>query len=209
MATTPNYGWVMPDPTDFVTDLPADFEIFGDAVDADLAGLLGGTTGQVLTKASATDHDFAFATLSAYSNSITQVATASFTAVSSVSITGLTGYKKYIVRIFNQNLSGGTRRISMQFNSDTGSNYYTSGQNVQTAIELGQLQNSGQYHSNTIVVDFADATTLPKIIYPVSSNSKEFTGATYIGTSAISSIQLNYSSGNFDANGFYYIYGVN
>jgi hypothetical protein len=33
MATTPNYSWVMPDPTDFVTDLPADFEIFGDAVD--------------------------------------------------------------------------------------------------------------------------------------------------------------------------------
>ena len=33
MATTPNYGWVMPSPTDFVTDLPADFEIFGDAVD--------------------------------------------------------------------------------------------------------------------------------------------------------------------------------
>jgi hypothetical protein len=34
MATTPNYSWVMPDPTDYVTDLPADFEIFGDAVDA-------------------------------------------------------------------------------------------------------------------------------------------------------------------------------
>lgn len=62
MATTPNYGWVMPDPTDFVTDLPADFEIFGDAVDADLAGLLGGTTGQVLVKNSGTDHDYDFAT---------------------------------------------------------------------------------------------------------------------------------------------------
>jgi hypothetical protein len=36
MATTPNYGWVMPDPTDFVTSLPADFEIFGDAVDLTL-----------------------------------------------------------------------------------------------------------------------------------------------------------------------------
>jgi hypothetical protein len=34
MATTPNCSWVMPDPTDLVTDLPADFEIFGDAVDA-------------------------------------------------------------------------------------------------------------------------------------------------------------------------------
>jgi len=61
MATTPNYGWVTPAPTDFVTDLPADFEVFADAVDADLAGLLGGTTGQVLTKASGADHDFAFA----------------------------------------------------------------------------------------------------------------------------------------------------
>ena len=60
MATTSNYGWVMPDPTDFVTNLPADFEVFGDAVDADLAGLLGGTTNQVLKKSSNTDHDFAF-----------------------------------------------------------------------------------------------------------------------------------------------------
>ena len=60
MATTPNYGWVTPAPTDLVTDLPADFEIFADAVDADLAGLLGGTTGQVLKKTSGTDHDFAF-----------------------------------------------------------------------------------------------------------------------------------------------------
>ena len=34
MATTPIFNWVMPSPTDFVTDLPADFEIFGDAVDA-------------------------------------------------------------------------------------------------------------------------------------------------------------------------------
>lgn len=61
MATTPNYGWVTPAPTDFVTDLPADFETFADAVDADLAGLLGGTTGQVLKKNSGTDHDFAWA----------------------------------------------------------------------------------------------------------------------------------------------------
>jgi len=62
MATTPNYGWVTPAPTDLVTDLPADFEIFADAVDADLAGLLGGTTGQVLKKTSNLDHAFAFGT---------------------------------------------------------------------------------------------------------------------------------------------------
>jgi hypothetical protein len=41
-----------------VTDLPADFEVFGQAVDTDLADLLGGTTGQVLSKTSATDLAF-------------------------------------------------------------------------------------------------------------------------------------------------------
>lgn len=60
MATTPNYGWITPAPSDLVTDLPADFEVFADAVDADLAGLLGGTTGQVLKKTSNSDHAFAF-----------------------------------------------------------------------------------------------------------------------------------------------------
>jgi len=44
MATTPNYGWVMPDPTDFVTNLPADFEVFGDAVDDTVKDLNPGTT---------------------------------------------------------------------------------------------------------------------------------------------------------------------
>ena len=60
MSVTPNFNWPLIEPTDFVTNLPADFETFADAVDADLAGLLGGTTGQVLTKDSNTDHDFSW-----------------------------------------------------------------------------------------------------------------------------------------------------
>jgi hypothetical protein len=55
---TTNFGWQMPTATDLVTDLPADFEVFGQAVDTDFVDLLGGTTGQVLAKASATDLDF-------------------------------------------------------------------------------------------------------------------------------------------------------
>jgi len=55
---TTNFGWVMPAATDLVTDLPADFEVFGQAVDTDFVYLLGGTTGQVLAKASGTDLDF-------------------------------------------------------------------------------------------------------------------------------------------------------
>jgi len=48
----------MPTSSDLVTDLPADFEVFGQAVDTSLADLKGGTTGQVLAKNSNTDMDF-------------------------------------------------------------------------------------------------------------------------------------------------------
>lgn len=59
---TSAFGWQMPTSTDLVTDLPADFETFGQAVDTSLADLKGGTTGQVLSKASNTDMDFTWVT---------------------------------------------------------------------------------------------------------------------------------------------------
>jgi len=62
---TSNFGWQMPTSTDLVTDLPADFEVFGQAVDTSLADLKGGTTGQVLKKNTNTDMDFVWAADSA------------------------------------------------------------------------------------------------------------------------------------------------
>jgi hypothetical protein len=59
--TTP-FSWQMPQSTDLVTDLPADFETFGQAVATSMADLLGGTTGQILSKASNTDMDFTWIT---------------------------------------------------------------------------------------------------------------------------------------------------
>lgn len=48
----------MPTSTDLVTDLPADFETFGQAVATSMADLLGGTTGQILSKTTNADMDF-------------------------------------------------------------------------------------------------------------------------------------------------------
>ena len=48
----------MPTATDLVTDLPADFAVFGQGVDTSMAYLLGGTTGQILSKTSATNMAF-------------------------------------------------------------------------------------------------------------------------------------------------------
>ena len=59
---TSNFAWQMPTATDLVTDLPADFEVFGQAVDSSMADLLGGTAGQILAKNSATNMDFVWIT---------------------------------------------------------------------------------------------------------------------------------------------------
>jgi len=59
---TSNFGWQMPTATDLVTDLPADFEVFGQAVDSSMADLKGGTAGQILSKATNSDMDFTWIT---------------------------------------------------------------------------------------------------------------------------------------------------
>jgi len=52
----------MPTATSLVTNLPADFNTFGQAVDTSLQYLLGGTTGQVLSKTSGTNMAFTWVT---------------------------------------------------------------------------------------------------------------------------------------------------
>ena len=59
--TTP-FNWQMPTNTDLVTNLPADFEVFGQAVASSMADLLGGTSGQILSKATNADMDFTWIT---------------------------------------------------------------------------------------------------------------------------------------------------
>ena len=55
---TTYFGWVMPTSSSLVTNLPADFNTFGQGVDTSMQDLLGGTTGQILSKASGTNMDF-------------------------------------------------------------------------------------------------------------------------------------------------------
>ena len=61
-TTTPNFGWPVPTSTDLVKNGATAIEALGDAIDASLVDLEGGTTGQVLAKASNTDMDFSWVT---------------------------------------------------------------------------------------------------------------------------------------------------
>lgn len=58
MATTTNFGWETPDDSDLVKDGAAAMRTLGNSIDASMADLRGGTSGQILSKNSNTDMDF-------------------------------------------------------------------------------------------------------------------------------------------------------
>ncbi len=62
MANTTNFGWETPDDTDYVKDGAAAMRTLGNSIDTSFVDLKGGTTGQMLTKASSTDLDYTWVT---------------------------------------------------------------------------------------------------------------------------------------------------
>lgn len=58
MATTTNFGWTTPDDTALVKDGASAIRTLGSSIDTSMAGLKGGTTGQILSKTSNTDMAF-------------------------------------------------------------------------------------------------------------------------------------------------------
>jgi hypothetical protein len=59
-TTTTNFGWDIPQSTDLVKDGATAIAALGQDIDTALVDLKGGTTGQVLSKASGTDLDFSW-----------------------------------------------------------------------------------------------------------------------------------------------------
>jgi len=62
MANTTNFNWETPDDTDLVKDGAAAMRTLGNSIDSSFVDLKGGTTGQVLSKASNTDLDYTWVT---------------------------------------------------------------------------------------------------------------------------------------------------
>lgn len=62
MASTTNFNWSTPDDTSLVKDGAAAIRTLGSSIDTSFVDLKGGTTGQVLAKASNTDLDYSWVT---------------------------------------------------------------------------------------------------------------------------------------------------
>jgi hypothetical protein len=101
-TTTTNFGWDIPQSTDLVKDGATAIAALGQDIDTALVDLKGGTTGQVLTKASGTDLDFSFTTPASAVSGLTLVKQQTIgSAVSSIAVTSAfsSTYDNYRVEI--------------------------------------------------------------------------------------------------------------
>jgi len=125
-TTTTNFGWDIPQSTDLVKDGATAIAALGQDIDTALVDLKGGTTNQVLRKASGTDLDFSWATPAA--GALTLITSSPFTTVSSHSINSCftSTYVNYFIIINFSATSGDTVNLSMKLRasgSDTSANY--------------------------------------------------------------------------------------
>jgi len=129
-TTTTNFGWDIPQSTDLVKDGATAIAALGQDIDTALVDLKGGSTGQVLAKATGTDLDFTWATPSSgglvliETLTLSNVTSASFTANSFTST-----YDNY--RIMASLTFGGagsaiqSLRLRASGSDNTTSNYFS------------------------------------------------------------------------------------
>lgn len=144
-TTTTNFGWDIPQSTDLVKDGATAIATLGQDIDTALVDLKGGTTGQVLSKATGTDLDFSWVT-AAGGGGLTLVSPSSiafsgtsasttagktvFSACTSLSLNGIftSTYENYIVIFSNLVQSAGNVMTFMRYRAggtDTTSGYST------------------------------------------------------------------------------------
>jgi hypothetical protein len=142
MATTPNYGWVTPAPTDFVTDLPADFETFADAVDASFAAdegdlLVGGTSnifeplpiganGTVLTS-NGTTASWGTAAAAPDNFTLINAGGTALTGAATITVSGISGKNRLWIYVTAASSANASSNFSIRFNSDSATNYRQNG----------------------------------------------------------------------------------
>jgi hypothetical protein len=152
MSTTPNYNWPLIEPTDFVTNLPADLEALADDIDSTVYSLdqdnvkitefvakgdllsasaentparLGvGTDGQLLAADSTETTGLKWITPGAASANFTLLNTGGTTlSGSSTTISGISGQTTLAVIVVDGELSNTNTQMRFRLNSDTTNNY--------------------------------------------------------------------------------------
>lgn len=162
---TTNYSFAMPTNTDLVKDLPADFEVFGQAVDTqmktnadaaiakslvttkgDLIAATGastparlgvGSNDQVLMADSTTATGLKWGTAGgAKSWSLLNTGGTTLSG-STTTISGISGKDNLLILIEQADILSAPQTLSVRFNSDSGNNYIQLGISISTSPSIG------------------------------------------------------------------------
>ena len=233
MATTTNFGWETPDDTDLVKDGAAAIRTALGGVDTSFVDLKGGTTGQVLAKASGTDLDYTWTT-PATSGGMTLLSTTTLSGTSTT-ISSISGSYKDLVIVVRNLVGSAGDSLFFRFNGITAvSNYYgfyTTGGNGATsgAFKTSAPASLAWATSGKIIIENALSTsgisfeivaqdytknTAPKAFAITAANRETGDGfqgvAHLIGTTAaVSSFTIGSNGGSVTMTGSVLIYGVN
>jgi hypothetical protein len=229
MATTTNFGWETPDDTDLVKDGAAAIRTLGQSIDTSMMDLEGGTTGQLLSKASNTDMDFTWA--SPASGSMTSLASGSL-STGTLSLTSISASYKDLKLVLRDVTMSANASVTFKINNL--STFYAQGwlsfygATVPAATSVGSASN-WQANARTIKAADSQSLTIDLLDYANTTSKKQFFsqisnddsassepasslafGHRY-GTSsndAINRLDVILSTGTFST-GTYILYGVN
>jgi hypothetical protein len=231
-TTTPNFGWAVPTSTDLVKDGAVAIETLGDSIDASLVDLKGGTTGQVLAKASNTDMDFTWSAAPSSSANWTLLNSGgtALTGAQTVTVSGISGKDQILVIVSQASSATAGALITLRLNTDTGSNYYAYGYyaqqgnpNVSFSPVTGAAANvpfggmdqgsAGSPVSGYALISGCNTSGVKALqvvgsgeTYSGTANMRIYTtGGYYNSSSTISSISIFSSTGNLD-NGTVFVY---
>jgi len=155
MATSPSFNWPEPDNTDLVKNGALAIRTAVDAIDTSMTDLLGGTTGQVLSKTSATDMDFSWVTPATGSSGLTLITRNTFSNVASVTVDSVfsSSYRNYVLVIENTTAStpANQLQIQMRYGATTlTSTYY--GQVAISAYNVGTISTFGSNNASQMTL---------------------------------------------------------
>ena len=224
MATTTNFGWETPDDTDLVKDGAAAIRTALGGVDTSFVDLKGGTSGQLLSKASNTDLDFSWVTPSGGGMTLISTTTLSGSSVTISSIPQTFKNLQFVFRSLDTSNNGVSMRF--RFNADSTASRHLTTSFMATSVSQAYNQTYSEINAGATY----DATTTSQYLINLwdytNTVSRKFGNTffldmsttdgvdgrigqnfiSYNQTAAISSVEILVSSGTFT--GQVLMYGV-
>jgi hypothetical protein len=199
-TTTTNFGWDIPQSTDLLKDGATAIAALGQDIDTALVDLKGGTTGQVLAKASGTNLDYSWTTPSA--GSIVLVKAVTFSAASTVDLSNSfsSAYDHYLINGSITSSADGDLlyRWRVSGSDDSSANYHYQLADISGATGTN-VRLTGQTSGRLCATRASSARESFKteLYNPFLTATKN-----YVGHAAIfsdSSIYINQISGSFNS----------